>query len=260
MRTAIFETLQRITPGYRKNLASKTAQAWKHLNSFSQYDEDLILTKLVEKMDCPHNFIEFGFAPLENNCLRLALKQGWSGLFIDPISEHVRLVNDTVPYFTGLNLRAIKSFLTLDNIETVVHSDNPVGVLSIDVDGNDFYFWERLFIHPEIVVIEYNPVFGDRSITVPYDDNFVRFKVHKSGLYHGASLTALEKLGKNRGYSLVGCSTFGANAFFVRNDCLSVPTISAKEALEKGVHVLVRGKKPSEHWDSIKNLPFVEIV
>ena len=38
--------------------------------------------------------------------------------------------------------------------------------------------------------------------------------------YFGASLTALEKLAREKGYSLVACNYTGVNAFFVRNDLL----------------------------------------
>jgi len=34
--------------------------------------------------------------------------------------------------------------------------------------------------------------------------------------YYGASLSAFVKLGKQKGYRLVGCERYGFNAFFVR--------------------------------------------
>jgi hypothetical protein len=36
--------------------------------------------------------------------------------------------------------------------------------------------------------------------------------------FYGASLEALARLGRNKGYQLVGCNFAGPNAFFVRND------------------------------------------
>jgi hypothetical protein len=58
-------------------------------------------------------------------------------------------------------------------------------------------------------------------LTVPYDPNFDRRRCGAWWFYHGASLTALQRLGKKKGYGLVGCDSNGVNAFFVREDCLT---------------------------------------
>ncbi|MHC4591751.1 MAG: hypothetical protein ACYS8L_03535 [Planctomycetota bacterium] len=59
-----------------------------------------------------------------------------------------------------------------------------------------------------VVVIEYNASLGpDLSLSVPYDAPFDRYKKHESGSYCGASLTALRRLGKAKGYALVGCES-----------------------------------------------------
>jgi hypothetical protein len=95
-------------------------------------------------------------------------------------------------------------------------------LLSIDIDGNDYWTWEAItVVNPTIVVIEYNARFGaSRSVTVPYRADFVRSRAHYSMIYYGASLTALWALGRRKGYSLVGCNSAGNNAFFVRQDLL----------------------------------------
>ena len=77
----------------------------------------------------------------------------------------------------------------------------------------------------------YNSLFGkDRTITIPYKDDFYRNTAHNSGLYFGASYASLQKLGQEKGYSLVYCSYSGNDLFFVRNDCfirniMSCPTV-----------------------------------
>ena len=45
----------------------------------------------------------------------------------------------------------------------------PIGILSIDIDGNDYWVWQRIeAVEPVIVIAEYNSVFGARqAITVP---------------------------------------------------------------------------------------------
>jgi hypothetical protein len=70
-------------------------------------------------------------------------------------------------------------------------------------------------VQPRVIVIEYNAKFPPPiSIAQEYQAN------HRwSGTdYMGSSLAALARLGKRRGYSLVGCNFPGVNAFFVRAD------------------------------------------
>ena len=56
-------------------------------------------------------------------------------------------------------------------------------------------------MRPRLIVIEYNASFGpDRSVTIPYTRGFDRYRIHASGFYYGASLTALARLGERKGY------------------------------------------------------------
>ena len=98
-----------------------------------------------------------------------------------------------------------------------------VGILSVDVDGNDYWIWQSIeCISPRIVIAEYNSVFGPKArVSVPYDPGFVRVEKHKSKLYYGASLSALDFLAQGKGYRLVAGNTAGNNVFFVREDCLA---------------------------------------
>jgi len=69
------------------------------------------------------------------------------------------------------------------------------------------------------VIAEYNSVFGARqAITVPYDPAFHRTKAHYSNLYWGASLPALARLARNKGYTFVGSNLAGNNAYFVHEN------------------------------------------
>lgn len=89
-------------------------------------------------------------------------------------------------------------------------------LLSIDIDGNDYWVWQALGeFRPRVVVVEYNAVIPlGRPLTVAYDPDF-RWDGSE---YFGANLTALEALGRKQGYALVGCDEHGVNAFFVRRD------------------------------------------
>jgi len=100
--------------------------------------------------------------------------------------------------------------------------DADLGVLSIDVDGNDYWIFEAITaVRPRLLILEYNALFGaERNISVPYDASFEKFAAHRSGLYFGASLGALESLARRKGYGLVATENSGVNAFFVRTDLL----------------------------------------
>src|SRR2546426_1077469 len=121
------------------------------------------------------------------------------------------------------DLTAVCRFISRENINEVISSAGlagDVGLLSIDIDGNDYWVWEAInIISPCIVICEYNSVFGSRhAISVPYDQKFHRTRAHYSNLYFGASLPALCVLAERKGYDFVGANSAGVNAFFVRKD------------------------------------------
>jgi hypothetical protein len=138
-----------------------------------------------------------------------------------------------------------------------------IDLLSLDVDGNDYWFWEALSaVSPRIVCIEYNAGLGpELSWTVPYDPGFERFAKHPSGFFHGASLKAMERLGRNKGYRLVGCDSTGTNAFFLRDDVTApdVPTLTAAEAYRPHANWLGRGFSEDEQLEIMKTMPYVEV-
>jgi hypothetical protein len=83
------------------------------------------------------------------------------------------------------------------------------------------------------VVVEYQDIWGsEKSVTVPYKPEFNRFDTHPD--YFGASLPAFVKLGREKGYRLVGCNRYGFNAFFVRNDIRGkfFPEVSIDQCLK----------------------------
>ena len=120
-------------------------------------------------------------------------------------------------------LEITKAFITAENIDGLIQewaarkSYGPeVDLLSIDIDGNDYYVWKAISsISPRVVVIEYNALYpADVDFLIPYEAD----AVWDLSSYSGVSLKMLERLGETKGYSLVGCCLAGVNAFFVRND------------------------------------------
>ena len=140
------------------------------------------------------------------------------------------------------DLQVVTAFVTRENIEQILSRaglSGEIGLLSIDIDGNDYWVWEAIeSVRPVLVVVEYNSVLGpDRALTVPYEPNFQRHRAHWSGLYYGASLAALAGLAERKGYALIGSNSAGNNAYFVAKDRLRSPlrALSAKEAYVRSV-------------------------
>ena len=233
----------------------------------SQNGEDGILRFLFSKIGfSTRKSLEFGFGATQCNSLRLILHEGFHGILIDGNDKNVARFNESARRLGIASARAIHRFLTLENIEnTIVGSglENEIDLLVIDVDGNDYWFWDKIrCVSPRIVVIEYNASLGPQlSLTVPYDPTFKRFAKHPSGMYCGASLTALTRLAIRKGYSLVGCDAGGVNAFFVRNDCLTPDVTSKSPAAAHRPHLrrLQRGHSEESQYRQISDLPYVEI-
>jgi len=191
---------------------------------FSQWGEDGIINWLISQLpSIPKKFIEFGVDNYQESNTRLLLYlRNWEGLVIDSSDSHIKdIKSQDISWRYQLN--AITAFITKDNINSLLEKNkmtSDVGLLSVDIDGNDYYVWKSIdVVKPIIVVVEYNAVFGDiHSLTVPYNPDFFRTKAHYSNLYFGASLRALIDLGKEKGYTFIGTNTNGVNAFFIRND------------------------------------------
>jgi len=207
---------------------------------YSQWGEDGIIQFLLRNIDVKnHIFVEFGVENYqESNTRFLITHNNWSGLVIDGSSENIEYIKSDRIYW-AYNLKAECAFITTENINNIFTKNGlsgEIGLLSIDIDGNDYWVWEAIeCINPAIVICEYNSLFGcHKKVTIPYDENFVRQNAHFSCIYYGASIAALEHLGKIKGYSLVGSNSAGNNVFFVRNDLIgNLPVYSAESAYVK---------------------------
>ena len=194
---------------------------------FSQFGEDGIIEWLVEHVSVPNlRFVEFGVESFtEANCRFLLLNRNWKGLVMDGSPENIRTLKDHEMSWRQ-DLVSKAAFITTENINDLIRDegfDGEIGLLSIDVDGVDYWIWDAInVVQPAIVVCEFNSLFGDlHEITVPYDCEFDRFKYHYSGAYYGSSISALRQMGEKKGFAFVGTNLNGTNAFFVRKDLAS---------------------------------------
>ncbi len=241
---------------------------------FSQCGEDGIIQRLINVIEIANKtFIEFGVEDFsESNCRYLLMKDNWSGFVIDGSASDIERLKQSYFYWK-YELGSLAAFVTKENINDLLAKSGfgkDLGILSIDLDGIDYYVLEAIsFFQPRILICEYNAVFGaTRKISVPYDAGFDRVEKHYSGLYWGASLAAMAHLAKKKGYSLVGTNAFSFNAFFVRNDLLNgrVEALGAEEAFcaskfrgsrdEKGKLSYVSG---DSRLELIKGLPIFDV-
>jgi hypothetical protein len=217
---------------------------------FSQWGEDGIIQFLINRIHIENKvFVEFGVGDYtESNTKFLLKNDNWSGLIIDGSKQYIDQIRQSeLPWRHDLKTEC--SFITKDNIDRIIMShgiSGDIGILSVDIDGNDYWIWQAIdCIRPRIVICEYNSLFGaDHKVTSVYDDNFFITKAHFSGLYWGASIAAFDYLAKQKGYSLVGSNTVGNNLFFVRDDVIEdVPTYTPSEAYVKSQFRISRTEK-----------------
>ena len=196
---------------------------------YSQNGEDGVILYLFSRIGWgPKTAFNIGGGGVSSNTANLIRYWGWRSVEVDASEASLKAFEAThmggaAALRDRVRLRA--AWVTRENVNDLAVSnglEGEIGLLSIDIDGNDYWVWEALeAVRPRVVVIEYNAFFGaERSITVPYDPAFDRSRKHPSGWYMGASLRALAKLGAAKGYALVGCESNGVNAFFVRTDLL----------------------------------------
>lgn len=181
---------------------------------FSQYGEDGVLQKIFDTIGTTNKYyIEFGAGDGHwiSNTKYLRERCGWKGLLLEGGHEDI----------PELNLH--KEFITAENICDLFEKyDVPTefDVISIDVDGNDFYLWKALCdkYKPRVVVIEFNSCFWPDEDRVQKYDPLYQWK--EATRFFGSSILALFNLGRKLGYSLIYKESTGSNLFFIRDDIL----------------------------------------
>lgn len=174
---------------------------------YSQCGEDGVLQHLFDELGAKNQyFVEFGAKDgmFVSNSANLRLHHGWKGLLLDAAAK------PGDPLVTS-------AFVTAENVNDLFAEHGVPEVfdlLSIDIDGNDYWVWKALDrFTPRVVVIEYNIFFAhDDARTMPYNPDH---RWEEGSAYHGASLAALRKLGDEKGYALVHTDSWAPNAFFV---------------------------------------------
>lgn len=184
-------------------------------NVTSQCGEDGIIEQIFKIVEPKTRFfVEFGAWDGKHfsNCFNLATSHGWSGAFIEGNSK--KYADLLANHGNNDKLKCINSFVeiegenTLDAILARSGAPKEIDMVSIDIDGLDWFVWESMAeTRPQLLVIEFNP-------TIPNDVTFVQAK--DWAVSQGCSLLSLVELGKDKGYELVCCTAW--NAFFVQKE------------------------------------------
>jgi hypothetical protein len=195
---------------------------------YSQAGEDGMLAEVFRRIGTTNKFfVEFGVGTgFENNTVFLLRHGGWTGLWMDGDSSSVAGIRS---YFasdiSSGKLKCDLTFVTAENIESLLARSavpTELDLLSIDIDGNDYWIWKKIEKwRPRVVIIEYNAIFppGVEAV-MRYDPDYAHHfgRPWETSSHFGASLKSYELLAQQKGYKLVGCNIGGVDAVFVRAD------------------------------------------
>lgn len=174
---------------------------------YSQNGEDGVIEAILKKIGTTNKyFVEYGVENGVECNTKYLLENGWSGLMMDGN-----------PGRNKFNIK--REYITAENINSLLkkyHVPKEPDLISIDIDSNDYWVWKATKGYkPRVLIMEYNAsVSVNESKTVNYDPRLL----WQGTNYFGASLLALVKLNRKKGYSLVYCEKKGVNAFFIRDD------------------------------------------
>lgn len=206
---------------------------------YSQWGDDGIIQWLIHQVEMPNKtFVEFGVQDFsEANMRFLLVNNNWEGFIMDGSEDNVNYVrNDSINYHHHISSKSV--FITRENINDLLLKrpfKKDIDILSIDIDGNDYWIWKEITLTtPILVICEYNAVFGLNPWTIPYQSDFIRDYASDKMIYYGSSLQSLCDLAETKGYFFIGCNSAGNNAYFLRKDKIgNIKPLSAEEGFEE---------------------------
>jgi hypothetical protein len=196
------------------------------------------------------------------NTSNLIINHGWTGMLFDGVESNVsqgRAFFAAHPDTFIYPPRFVHAWVTAENVDSLIGDNGfrgEIDLLSLDIDGVDYWIWNAIeVVSPRVVIAEVQTLWGsERSVTVPYSPDFRAGFFQGFGIYSGASLPAFVKLGKRKGYRLVGCQRYGFNAVFLRNDVgqREFPEVSARDCFDhpfaKWAYDELRPKVADKEW------------
>ncbi|MFV0280962.1 MAG: hypothetical protein ACK5JM_09435 [Rhodoblastus sp.] len=197
----------------------KILSRW-NAHMYSQNFEDAMIAEVVARIgDGSKTFVEIGVETGEECNSRLLLQLGWRGLWLEGDAASVAKARVRFAREIAEGRLAVEQlFVTVDNVQEAIarHGfDRDLDFLSVDVDMNTSHIWRAIQSKPRFACIEYN---GNLPPNIDYEVLYDPKAVWMKDACYGASVPALERIGREKGMSLVGCDICGVNAFFVRDD------------------------------------------
>lgn len=200
---------------------------------FSQWGEDGILTYLLDSIGISKpKILEIGAGNFEECNSRFQAEFRNASVYCVDLRSDLKSNCKMLDIYWRSTIIPINEYITPLNINFHINSAKSLlgglDIFSLDIDGNDYWvLLESDLSNVSIVVCEYNPLFGYKaSITVPREDQFARESKHFSWLYYGMSLGACISVLKDKGFTFCGSNLAGSNAFFVKNELISLLSLT----------------------------------
>ena len=195
---------------------------------FSQYGEDGLLHYIFSMIGAEKKtLVEICCGNgMQCNAANLIINHGWKALLIDGNETKVNAARKFFadrPECENWPPKVVHSWVDAESINQTIRQNGirgDIDLLSIDLDGNDYWIWDAIdCISPRVVIAEYqNSLGSDKAKTQKYNPNFVA-ESNSTGLsLFGTSLPALVHLARKKGYRLVARQNMCINAVFMRND------------------------------------------
>jgi hypothetical protein len=234
---------------------------------FSQFDEDGLLLFVFAAIGFHSKKVVEMCAGDGTECMatNLIVNHGFDGLLFDGDRRNVlhgqRFFQNCVDtaFFPP---RFRQAWITAENVNQLLEENMFVGdvdLLSIDLDGNDYWIWKATeAVRPRVCIFETNPVVPlPLSLTVPYDPEFRYSERPPAGEeFWGASLRAMKELCDRKGYRLIGSNRLGFNVIFMRND-IGLDIFPEVEISK--IHDNAYAKYKQDKWPLARQYPWVSV-
>ena len=234
---------------------------------YSQFDEDGILLYIFSVIGTTNKRVVEICAGDGIQCMaaNLIVNHGWEGLLFDGDKD---LVEQGVKFYashpaTFLHPPIFKqAWLTRENVNGLISENGfrgEIDLLSLDIDGNDYYIMEAInVVNPRVIICEtHNLIPSDAALTIPYREDFYYLDGKQHQEFRSVSPLAMKKLLDTKNYRLVGSHRYGFNAIFMRKDVGIdyFPEVRV-ESLYDSSYSKVRRETT---WQEVKDLPWVKV-